>query len=300
MAENVRSVGLLGAGIMGAAMGRNLVEAGLEVRVWNRSREKAEAVEGAEVADSPADAVRGADAAMTVLSDGDAVRDVMGGDGGGLEAMEPGAIWIQASTVGVAASEELAELAAARRIAFIDSPVLGTRTPAEKGELVVLASGRGDEIERCRPVFEAVGAKTIELGAAGAATRMKLVVNNWLIALTATLAESMALAEALKLDPERFLEILDGNPVGSPYAQLKGKVILGGEYEPASFPLKLAAKDARLVIDAAREAGFEPSLIETALRRFTAAEEMGQGELDMAAVYEAIGERADDRPAAAP
>ncbi len=295
-----RTVALLGAGIMGAGMGRNLVAAGLDVRAWNRTREKAEAIEGATVADSPADAVTGADAVLTVVSGPDAVHEVMAGEEGALRAMDDGAVWIQSSTIGVDATDEMAKLAADTGTPFIDAPVLGTRKPAEDGALIVLAAGEASAIERSAAVFDAIGAETVEVGdEPGAAMRMKLAINAWVLTLTVNVAETMALADALQVDSAKLLEILDGNPVGSPYAQLKGKLILGRDFEPPSFALEGAAKDLGLIVEAARQADLDLGLAPTALRRFEEAIEMGKGELDMAAVYEAVSQRDDARPAAA-
>ena len=300
MSENIETVALLGAGIMGAGMGRNLVDAGLEVRAWNRTREKAEAIEGATAVDSPAEATDGADAVLTMLADPDAVREVMTGDEGALGAIDGDAIWIQASTIGIEATAEMAELAAGAAVAYLDAPVLGTRKPADAGELVVLVAGNPEAIASAAPVFEAIGKETIDLGdEPDAATRMKLAINAWLLTLTVNVAETMAYAEALDVDPAKLLEILDGNPVGSPYAQMKGKLILGREFEPASFALAGAAKDLDLITEAAESAGIDLALAPAALRRFRQAIEMGHGELDMAAVYDAVGDRDDDRPAAA-
>jgi 3-hydroxyisobutyrate dehydrogenase len=282
----LRSVAVLGTGIMGAPMARNLAKAGLEVRAWNRTREKAEplASDGIAVADSPAEAVGGADALVTMLADGDAVKEVAHdalADAGDT-------LWLQTSTVGLAATRELAELADGTGTPFVDSPVLGTKQPAEQGELTVLASGPEKAREQAAPVFDAIGKQTIWLGEAGGGTRMKLVLNGWLLALTAALGESIALAQQLGADPATFLEILDGAPMGSPYAQLKGKAILGDKLDDPSFPLELAAKDARLVLEAAaQEAGAEPKLARAATALFEAAVEQGHGEADMAAVYRA-------------
>ena len=211
-------IAILGTGIMGLPMARNLVVAGLDVRAWNRTPDKAQplADEGVEVASNPADAVRGADLVITMLADGDAVAGTME-DGGALTAMAEGALWIQMSTVGIAANEALQALADERRVTFVDAPVLGTKLPAEKGELLVLASGPEDCVDRCRPVFEAVGSKTLWLGEAGTGTRMKLVLNNWVISLTESLAETIALAESLAIDPQQFLDTIDGGLVGVPY-----------------------------------------------------------------------------------
>jgi 3-hydroxyisobutyrate dehydrogenase len=282
----VQSVAVLGTGIMGAPMARNLAKAGLEVRAWNRTREKAEplAGDGVTAVDSPAEAAAGADALVTMLADGDAVEDVAN------DALSEagGTLWLQMSTVGLAAARELAKLAEDAGSPFVDCPVLGTKQPAEQGELVVLASGPEGVHDDAEQVFDAIGKQTLWLGEAGAGTRMKLVLNGWLLSLTAALGESVALAEQLGVDPKKFLEILDGAPMGSPYAQLKGKAILDGKLDEPSFPLELAAKDARLVLEAAaEEAGAEPQLVRAAKALFDKAVEQGNGGADMAAVYRA-------------
>ena len=183
-------VALLGTGLMGAPMGRNLVAAGHEVHAWNRTRERAEGVDGATVHDTPAEACAGAEVVVTMLSDGDAVAQAM--DGVELD----GAVWAQMSTIGVEASERLA------RGAFVDAPVLGSTPAAEQGALTVLASG---PFERCRPIFDAVG-KTIDLGPEpGTGQRMKLVLNHWVLALTESVAETVLLAERLGVEPQPVL-----------------------------------------------------------------------------------------------
>jgi 3-hydroxyisobutyrate dehydrogenase len=270
-------IGFAGAGIMGAPMARNLAEAGHEVRLWNRTRAKAEAVEGVSVADSPEEAAEGADLVVTMLSDGDAVEAVAPG------LVGDGALWLQMSTVGIEATERLTALATERGATFVDAPVLGTKQPAENGELVVLASGRDDALDRAQAVFDAVGSKTIRLGDAGEGTRLKLVLNSWLVALTAGLAETIAFAESIGVDPRTFLETIDGAPMGTPYAQLKGKAMVGREFPP-SFPLSLAHKDARLVLDAAEKADIALPLAEAVRAQFARAEEAGHGDDDMAAV----------------
>jgi 3-hydroxyisobutyrate dehydrogenase len=271
-------IGFIGAGIMGAPMARNLADAGHDVHLWNRTREKAEAVDGVTVAASPGAAAEGADAVVTMLSDGDAVDSVAG------DFVGDGVLWLQMSTVGMEATEKLMQLAADRGATFVDAPVLGTKQPAEKGELVVLASGPEDALAKAEPVFDTVGAKTVTLGDAGAGTRLKLVLNSWLVALVEGLAETIAFAEAIDVDPKTFLETIDGAPMGTPYAQLKGKAMIERDF-PASFPLSLALKDARLVRKAAERAGVELPLVETVERQFARADEDGHGDEDLAAVF---------------
>jgi 3-hydroxyisobutyrate dehydrogenase len=266
-------------------MVRNIAAAGLETRAWNRTREKAEAFvgDGVAVADTPGKAVEGADIVLTMLTDGQVVEEVMT-EGGALQAMRDDAVWIQSSTVGIAATERLANLAEERGVAFVDAPVIGTKAPAEKGELSVLASGPDEVREVCASVFDAIGAKTVWLGDAGEGTRLKLVVNNWLMLLLGNLAETIRFAQRIGVDPHAFLDTIDGSAVGAPYAQMKGPMMLDGEFPP-SFPLKLALKDLELVLEAAERHDGEMPVARAAAEQFKRAVELGHGDEDMAAVY---------------
>ena len=277
-------VAVLGTGIMGAPMARNLAKAGHEVRVWNRSADKAQALaeDGVEPAAEIADAVRGADVVVTMLSDGAAVESVAEE---ALAAAE-GAALVQTSTIGPDATARVAERAAAAGVAFVDAPVLGTKAPAEDGKLIVLASGPEDVRERVEPVFDAIGAKTLWVGEAGAGNRLKLVVNTWLLALTEGLAEAIALAEALEVDPQTFLDAIDGGPMGPPYASMKGKLMIERDFPP-SFPLELALKDARLALEAAEKQGLRVGLLAAVVEQMAHAVEAGHGREDMAATIHA-------------
>ena len=285
MTDNA-TVAVLGTGIMGAAMARNLLSAGMEVRAWNRTREKAEplAEDGAKVTDTPAEAAEGADFLITMLSDAGTVEEAVGGNV--LPVLAEGGVWLQMSTVGTEGSGRLERLAAERGVAYVDAPVLGTKQPAEQGALIVLASGPEEVRERSQPVFDAVGSKTLWLGPAGAGSRLKLVVNNWIVGLVGVLAETTALAEATGVDPARFLEVIEGGPLGLPYAQIKGKMMIEEEF-PTSFSLRLARKDAALVLDAAEKEGLRLAVAEAVAARFDEALDAGHGEEDVAAVYHA-------------
>ncbi|CAA9524026.1 MAG: 3-hydroxyisobutyrate dehydrogenase family protein [uncultured Rubrobacteraceae bacterium] len=285
MAENT-TVALLGTGIMGAAMARNLLGAGVEVRAWNRSTEKAEplADDGAAVVEDPTEAAQGADLLLTMLADADAIDEVV--RDGVLPALAEGAVWLQMSTVGEKGNATLAHLALENGVAYVDAPVLGTKAPAEQGQLVVLASGPEDVRERCEPVFGAVGGKTVWLGEAGEGSRLKLVVNNWIVGLLGVLAETVAFAGATNVDPQKFLETIEGGPLGLPYAQMKGAMMIEEDF-PTSFSAKLARKDAALVLEAAEARGLDLAVASAVAARFDEAIEAGHGEDDMAAVYEA-------------
>jgi 3-hydroxyisobutyrate dehydrogenase len=166
----------------------------------------------------------------------------------------------------------------------VDAPVLGTKQPAEAGELTVLASGPPDAVERCTPLFDAVGTKTVRLGEAGESTRLKLVLNNWIVALVGAIAETVALAQGLGLDPKLFLETIAGGPLDAGYAQVKGKAMIEREFPP-SFKLSLALKDARLVGEAAAEASVDLQVAEAAARVFERAVAQGHADEDLAAAY---------------
>ena len=264
-----------------------MLSAGMEVRAWNRSREKAEPLveDGATVADSPAEAVSGSDFVLTMLADAEAVAEVV--DDGVLSGLADGGVWIQTSTVGVEGNGRLAEIAEKQGVPYVDAPVLGTKQPAEQGQLIVLASGPDDAREKCTPIFDAVGSKTLWLGEAGAGSRLKLVVNNWILGLLGTLAETVSLARATGVNPNDFLETIEGGPLGVPYAQMKGQMMIEEDF-PTSFSAKLARKDVGLVLDAAGAEGLHMAFAEAVAARFDEAINAGHGEEDMSAIFEAV------------
>jgi 3-hydroxyisobutyrate dehydrogenase len=291
MSDADETVAFLGTGTMGFPMAANIARAGLPVRAWNRSREKAEplAAEGVTVAGTPAEAVAGATIVVTMLTDGNAVLDVME-KRGALEAIARGVVWAQMSTIGLEALERCAVLAREHGIELVDAPVLGTRQPAEAGELTVLAAGPKAALDRCEKLFQAVGNRIVRLGEAGGATRLKLVLNAWIVSVVESLAETIALAEGLGLDPTRFRETIAGGPLDLPYAQLKGQAMIKREFPP-SFKLSLALKDATLVREAAAGAGLELQVIAAVQRSFERAVKLGHGDEDLAAAYWASAPR---------
>lgn len=278
------TVTVLGTGIMGAPMARNLLRAGFDVRVWNRSLDKADplADDGATVCSSPRDAARRAEFVITMVTDADAVEQTVSGPDGALADGQP--VWLQMSTVGVEGAERLATIADKLDVPYVDAPVLGTKAPAEQGALTVLASGPDELRERCQPVFDALGSRTFWLGPAGRGSRLKLVMNSWVLALTCATAEAMALADALGLDPKRFLDTIDGGPLDVPYAHVKGGAMLKREFPPA-FPLAGAVKDARLIATAGESAGVTLLVADAVGREMALAAEAGHAEEDMAAVW---------------
>ncbi|MEV5664802.1 NAD(P)-dependent oxidoreductase [Streptomyces flaveolus] len=281
------TVSVLGTGIMGAAMARNLARAGLTVRAWNRSRDKAEplAADGVRIADGPEEAVRDADVVLTMLHDGPAALDVMRRAAPGLRA---GAAWVQSTTAGLDAVEDLAAFAREHGLVFFDAPVLGTRQPAEAGQLLVLAAGPADARATVAPVFDAVGSRTVwtgEDGAAGSATRLKLVANSWVLAATNAVGEVLALAQALGVDPDGFFDAIAGGPLDMGYLRAKAGLIRDGALTPPQFAVTTAAKDARLIVEAGERNGVRLDVAAASAERLERAAAQGHGDEDMAAAY---------------
>ena len=280
------TVALLGTGIMGTAMARNLLRHGFDLRVWNRTRSRAEplAADGAAVAGSPAVAVDGAEVVITMLKDGDAVLAAMRE---AAPSLRPGQVWAQMSTVGTAALQPLAKLAEEHGLTLVDAPVQGTKQPAEQGALVILAAGPERARGQLKPVFDTLGSKTLWVGddaAQGNGTRLKMATVGYAISLTTIIAEALALAKGLGLDPALFAEVVTGGPMDSAYLQAKMKAIRDGDFEP-SFALGNAEKDTRLISEAARSAGIRVDMNDAAGERFRRAIELGHDDEDMAATY---------------
>jgi 3-hydroxyisobutyrate dehydrogenase len=261
------SVAVLGAGTMGAPMAANLRAAGLDVAVWRRD-------------DDLAAAVHDRDVVLTMLTDADAVLEVAGR---ALPVARQGVLWLQASTIGIDGTDRCTELAGEHGAVLVDAPVLGTEAPAEQGALVVLASGPDGALDRLAPVFAAIGQRTLRVGPVGAGTRLKLVVNAWVVTVVQGAAETLALAQGLGLDPTLLFDATEGGPLDLPYLRAKGATMLQGEFPP-SFSLRLAAKDARLVAETAERVGVDAPVARAIAERFTEAEQE-HGDEDLAATF---------------
>jgi 3-hydroxyisobutyrate dehydrogenase len=263
-------------------MARNLARAGLEVRAWNRSPDKMHplAEDDVQPADDPRTALAGADVAVTMLADADAVLDTMRR---AIDAMPDGSVWLQTSTIGEAGIDACAELAAHHGVELVDAPVLGTKAPAEQGKLVVLGSGPERFREELRPIFDAIAERTMWIGEAGAGTRLKVVVNSWIVTVVEGGAETIALAEGMGVDPSLMFEALAGGALDLPYLQLKGAAIAERDFHP-SFSLRLAAKDAGLVQESAALRDLELPVLD-AIRRRLAEGVPEHGDADMSATF---------------
>jgi 3-hydroxyisobutyrate dehydrogenase len=289
-------IAFLGTGTMGLPMARNLLRAGQDIHAWNRTAERAQPLteNGADVARTPAEAARGADILITMLSDSDAVLESARE---ALEVLDDKALWLQMSTIGLAGTDRCAELAAEAGVTLVDAPVLGTREPAEQRKLVILASGPSEARERCQPIFEALGHRVLWLGEAGQGTRCKVMINSWVVGVVGVLAETITLAEALKVDPQCFFVALEGGALDLPYARMKGTQMIERSFEEPAFRLSLARKDSELILDAAKLAQLEVPILEAVTERLRRADSDGHGEEDMAATYWATApELAGSRP----
>jgi 3-hydroxyisobutyrate dehydrogenase len=281
-------VAVLGLGGMGAPMARNILRAGLPTVVWNRHPEPARqlADQGAQAAASPADAARGADVVITMVTDADAVRSIAF-DQGMLASMADGAVWAQMSTIGVTDTERLAREVAAEHpgIVLVDAPVAGSRDPAEQGRLVVFASGPEQARDRVTPVFDAVGQRTVWVGPAGHGSRLKLV-NNLLLAFVAEgLAAAVAFGDALGLDRPAVLAALRGSPLVSPWAAEKLERIGRDDYS-TQYPLALAVKDVELVLHEVDSGRFPAA--ESLAAEWRRAMAQGLGSADLTVVTRAL------------
>ena len=248
-------IGFVGLGRMGSGMARNLMRGGHELAVYNRSRQKAEALEkdGAQIRNSPADVCRDAEAVFTMLADDQAVSDVVFGQDGIAKALKPKAVHISSSTISTAFSRRLAAEHANRGQNYLSAPVFGRPEAAEGRKLVVVAAGDAQTVERCRHLLDAIGRRTLVLGAEPwQANTVKLGGNFMIASMLEAFGETFAVMRRAKIDHHQFLEVvteLFGSPVYSNY----GRIVANEQFEPAAFTLKLGLKDMRLMLEAAQE-----------------------------------------------
>ncbi len=282
------TVAVLGAGIMGSAMTRNLVAAGFDTRVWDRSPQATGplADAGARVAASAPDAVRDAGIVITMLPTAEVVESVIF-DGGTADAFADGGVWAQMGTIGVEATLSIGERLALKRpdVMFVDAPVSGSKGPAEQGQLLILASGPAAAADALRPVFDVLGRKTVWLGQAGQGSQVKLVVNAYMSILIEGVAETMELADRIGIGHQEVAEAIEGGPLDAPIADAKLHKMDRQDYA-AEFPLEWALKDVDLAISAAP--GDAPPLLAALSRQWHAAVAAGHGREDISAARLAL------------
>lgn len=287
------NIAFIGLGNMGSAMAANLLKAGHTLTVYNRTRARADELKplGARVAATPGEAAAGAEVAITMLADDHALESVVFGQGtaekgkGMLDSLPPNAIHISMSTISVALSRRLAAAHAERKQRYVSAPVFGRPEAAAAAKLFIVAAGPAAQIERCRPLFDAMGQKTFLAGDdASGANLMKLAGNFLITAVIEGLAESFALVRKAGLDANMFHEILTSSLFNAPIYKTYGALINSQKFEPAGFKLPLGLKDNRLLLAAAEENTVAMPMASLIRDRFLAALGQGMGELDWSAI----------------
>ncbi len=273
-------VAFLGLGIMGQAMATNLVKAGHEVTMWNRTPGKI--VEGAGVAPTPAAAAQGAEVVWLCLSDTNAVEDVVFGKDGAEGSLAEGMVIADSSTIAPAATVKFAERVRAKGAAWVDAPMTGSKIGARDGTLVFIVGGDDAPVERLKPLFAAMGKKIFRMGETGKGQATKLVMNLQIAMIFEGFAEALTLATKLGVDTQQLLALIDATMVRSGVVDYKAPFILQRDFTP-NFPLRLMHKDIRLALEAAKEARVKLPGLETVEEIYEMATEDGNRDLDYAA-----------------
>ncbi|MDX6445253.1 MAG: hypothetical protein QOH71_2327 [Blastocatellia bacterium] len=279
--------GFIGLGNMGSAIARNLIKAGHDLTVYNRTRSRAEpfASLGARIAETPSEAAADADVLVTMLADDAAVEAVIFSPGNAIAALAGGAVHISMSTISVALSRRLAASHREKQQHYLAAPVFGRPDAAAAAKLFVVAGGPAEQIERCRPLFDAIGQKTFIAGEEPQAANVIKLAGNFLITtVIESLGEAFAFGRKFGVDPHAFLDILTNSLFTAPVYQNYGSMIASDNFEPAGFKLPLGLKDNRLLLVAAEEAAAPMPMASLVHDRFVAALARGLGESDWAAI----------------
>ncbi len=278
-------VGLIGLGLMGKPMGRNLLKAGFPLVVWNRTKQCADDLvrEGAKWAGTPRETASQSDVLITIVSDPPAVEQVLWGDAGALDGLRRGAIYIDSSTVSPELAVKAARACSERGVEYLDAPVTGGTWGAEKGELVFMVGGKLETLERAKPVLEAVGKRFFLLGPNGAGQTVKLAMNLLLALEIEAFAESLAVVTKAGIPGERLIEVMQSSMARAAVFDVKAPQMLKNDHPP-SFPLRLMHKDVRLAIELARKEGVPVPAGEAAYAVYSAVKDSTKEDVDYAAV----------------
>ena len=278
-------VAFLGLGIMGAPMATNLVKAGHDVTVWNRSPGKT--VAGARVASSPAEAAKGCEVVWTCVSDTKAVEHVLFGPNGVSEVLTSGMIIVDSSTILPSASKDFAARVKKAGADFVDAPVTGSKLGAESGQLVFIVGGETATLEKLNPLFSAMGKQTIHIGANGMGESAKIGMNLMIALIFEGFAEAMTLTKKLGVEPAKFLELVGASMVRSGVTDAKGPLVQKRDFAP-HFPLRLMHKDIKLMLEAGANTGTPLPGLKQVEQIYAESANAGQGDLDYAATIEVL------------
>jgi 2-hydroxy-3-oxopropionate reductase len=285
----MQKIGFLGLGIMGGAMAANLVKAGFNVTVWNRSPEKCRELQalGAAVAATPAEVTAACDVTFAMLADPAAAHAVCFGPAGALEGIGGGRGYVDMSTVDAATAQEIAQAITAKGGRFVEAPVSGSKKPAQDGTLIILAAGDRGLYDQALPGLEKMGKKILFLGEVGRGAQMKLIVNMTMGGMMTIFCEALALTEKAGLERTDLLDVLDAGALANPMFKLKGAQMLAGTFDPA-FPLKHMQKDLRLAVALGDTLNQPLHSAAAANESFKKAKALGHADLDFCAVIKAI------------
>lgn len=278
-------VGLIGLGLMGNPMGRNLLKAGFPLVVWNRTRQRADDLvrDGAKWASTPGHTAVQSDVLITIVSDPPAVEQILWGKDGALDGFRKGSLYIDSSTVSPALARKAAAACSDRAVDYLDAPVTGGTWGAEKGELVFMIGGKAEVLERAKPVLEAVGKRFFLLGPNGAGQTVKLAMNMILAVQVQALAEALALVSKAGVPGERLIEVMQSSMARAAVLDVKAPQMLKNDYPP-SFPLRLMHKDMRLALELAQQEGVQLPVGSAAYKTYSAVKDAAKEDVDYAAV----------------
>ena len=274
-------VAFLGLGIMGRPMAVNLVKAGHEVTVWNRSSGKT--VEGARAAATPAEAARGAEVVWICVSDTKAVESILFGPDGVEQSLTQGMIIADSSTISPASTLKFAERVKARDVQYVDCPVTGSKIGAESANLIFIVGGEESAVEKLKPLYEVMGKLFVRVGGTGKGQSAKLAMNLQIALIFEGFAEGLTLAAKLGVDAQTLLPLIQASMIRSGVVDYKAPFVLKRDFTP-NFPMKLMHKDIRLMLEAAKEARVKLPALEIVEEIYDVAVEDGNGDLDYSAI----------------
>lgn len=289
------NIAFLGLGNMGSPMARNLLRAGHQLTVYNRTASRADSLAsaGARIAATPGEAVAGAEAVITMVADDQALMQLAFGEAGFLQSLPTGSVHISMSTIGVAFARTLADMHASAQRAFVSAPVLGRPEAAAVAKLLIIAAGPEAILDRCRPIFSVLGQKTIVISTDPPAANVIKLCGNFLIAsIIETLGESFALARKSGVPAAKLLEVLTGSPATAPLVATYGAIIAEGKFTPPGFRLPLGLKDVRLILGAGDAAGAPLPVASLLHDAFLTAVSRGYSDLDWSAIAKVAADNA--------
>jgi 3-hydroxyisobutyrate dehydrogenase-like beta-hydroxyacid dehydrogenase len=277
-------VAFLGLGIMGQRMAANLVKAGHEVAVWNRTPKT---VDGARRASTPAEAAAGAEVVWMCVADTKAVEQVLLGENGVESVLKEGMIVVDSSTISPTKTLQFAQRVRAKGAEYVDAPVTGSKVAAESGQLVFIVGASDALVERLQPLFSAMGKQVVRMGETGKGEAAKISMNLMIALIFEGLAEGLTLATKLGVAPEALMSLVEASMVRSGVSDYKGPFLLKHDYTP-NFPLRLMHKDILLMLEAAKQARVKLPALETVEEVYDVAREEGMGDQDYAATLELL------------